>query len=142
MSPYTITVRVYQTKPNAFFCLVEMTNWKYVGSNWGNVNGEYVLTMGDSGTSGCLRFVSDTGESFTAAFGVHNWKRWCDVVTDLKTEQTALIINQEYYSPGPRVPVRDEQLAHAEATNSLGRTFTIDFTVAEGNDLKANLIIG
>ncbi|KIJ57105.1 hypothetical protein M422DRAFT_238675 [Sphaerobolus stellatus SS14] len=113
---YTITIRVYQTNPNAFFHNVEKTVWKYAnGGTWGESNGEYVLTMGGSGTSGSVRFVSDTGENFVATFGVHNYKRDAQ---------------------------RENQLATYNVANAKGRKFTINYTVPDGNNLKANLIIG
>ena len=94
---YKITVRVYQTNPNNFFRLVEQTVWKYAnGGTWGESNGEYVLTMGGSGTSGTLRFVGDDGEKFIVALGVHNYKRWGDIVTNLADDQTGVVINPQY----------------------------------------------
>jgi hypothetical protein len=65
------------------------------GGAWDESYGEYILTMGSSGTSGSLRFVFDTCEKFVAIFGVHNHKHWCDIVTDLGDSQTALVINPE-----------------------------------------------
>ncbi|XP_006455555.1 XCL-like lectin [Agaricus bisporus var. bisporus H97] len=140
---YTITIRVYQTDPNAFFRRVEQTCWKYAnGCTWDEAKGEYVLTMGGSGTSGSLRFVSDTGERFVATFGVHNWKRWCDIVTNLTDEQTALVINQEYYGVPYRDAARERQLTSYSVSDREGRKYTINYTVTDGNNLKANLIIG
>ncbi|KIJ57103.1 hypothetical protein M422DRAFT_149659 [Sphaerobolus stellatus SS14] len=140
---YTITIHVYQTNPNAFFRNVEKTVWKYAnGGTWDESKGEYVLTMGGSGTSGSVRFVSDTGENFVATFGVHNYKRWCDIVTNLSNEQTALVINQEYYGVPERDAQREKQLASYNVANAKGRKFSINYTVTDGNNLKANLIIG
>nr|Q00022.3 RecName: Full=Agaricus bisporus lectin; Short=ABL; AltName: Full=Agaricus bisporus agglutinin; Short=ABA; AltName: Full=Gal-beta-1,3-GalNAc-binding lectin; AltName: Full=TF antigen-binding lectin [Agaricus bisporus] len=141
---YTISIRVYQTTPKGFFRPVERTNWKYAnGGTWDEVRGEYVLTMGGSGTSGSLRFVSsDTDESFVATFGVHNYKRWCDIVTNLTNEQTALVINQEYYGVPIRDQARENQLTSYNVANAKGRRFAIEYTVTEGDNLKANLIIG
>ncbi|KAF7762188.1 hypothetical protein Agabi119p4_8781 [Agaricus bisporus var. burnettii] len=78
--------------------------------------------MGGSGTSGSLRFVSsDTDESFVATFGVHNYKRWCDIVTNLTNEQTALVINQEYYGVPIRDQARENQLTSYNVANAKGR---------------------
>ncbi|XP_006455253.1 XCL-like lectin [Agaricus bisporus var. bisporus H97] len=140
---YTVTVRVYQTNPNTFFRRVEETVWKYAnGGTWDEAKGEYVLTMGGSGTSGSLRFISDTGERFVATFGVHNYKRWCDIVTDLTDEQTALVINQEYYGVPERDQARERQLESYNVSNAKGRNFAVKYTITGGNHLKANLIIG
>ncbi|KAG8989612.1 hypothetical protein FRB94_001006 [Tulasnella sp. JGI-2019a] len=141
---YKITVKVYRTNPNNFFDNVERTVWKYAnGGTWTELGDELVLNMGGSGTSGSLRFLANDGESFVATFGVHNYKRWCDIVTNLSNEQTAMIINAEYYDgTKDRAAAREAQRANYSVSNSKGRKFTINFTQAEGNDLKADLIIG
>jgi hypothetical protein len=140
---YKITLRVYQTNPNAYFKVVEQTVWNYAnGGTWSNSDGERALTMGGSGTSGTIRFVADNGENFIVAIGVHNYKRWCDIVTNLNNDQTGVIVNPQYYNGGPRSFAREKQLATYNVNNSKGRKFTINFTVTDGNDLKANIIIG
>ncbi|KAJ7691004.1 lectin [Mycena rosella] len=132
---YNITVRVFQTNPDMFFRLAEQTVWNFAnGGSSDSVSGAYVLAMGGSGTSGSLRFVSSSGENFVATFGVHNYKRWCDIVTNLENDQTGMIINAEYYG---KVPDR----ANYSVANAQGRKFAITFTAAEGNNLVANLII-
>jgi hypothetical protein len=94
---YTITLRVFQRNPaRGFFSIVEKVNWAY-GGTWSEANGTQTLHMGGSGTSGVLRFKSDK-ELITVAVGVHNYKRWCDVVTGLKPDETALVINPQYYN--------------------------------------------
>ncbi|KAF8452856.1 fungal fruit body lectin [Boletus edulis BED1] len=98
--------------------------------------------MGGSGTSGVLRFKSDKGELITVAVGVHNYKRWCDVVTGLKPEETALVINPQYYNNGPRAYTREKQLAEYSVTSLVGTRFEVKYTVAEGNNLQADIIIG
>ncbi|KAF8452851.1 fungal fruit body lectin [Boletus edulis BED1] len=97
--------------------------------------------MGGSGTSGVLRFKSDK-ELITVAVGVHNYKRWCDVVTGLKPDETALVINPQYYNNGPRAYVREKQLAEYSVTSLVGTRFEVKYTVAEGNNLQADIIIG
>jgi hypothetical protein len=103
---YNITVRVFQTNPDAFFRLAEQTVWNYAnGGSWDSVSGAYVLAMGGSGTSGSLRFVSSSGENFVATFGVHNYKRWCDIVTNLKNDQVYLTlavcpVDKLFHRPG------------------------------------------
>jgi Fungal fruit body lectin len=142
---YKITVRVYQTNQNAFFQIVEKTMWEYAnGGTWTQENGQEVITMGGSGTSGTLRFVADTGENFIVALGVHNYKRWCDIVTNLANNEPGVIINPQYYnSQNPdREAQREKQLTTYSVANSKGRKFTVTYTVTDGNDLKANIIIG
>jgi Fungal fruit body lectin len=142
---YTITAKVYQTDRNAFFRVVEETVWKYAnGGTWGQVDGTHVLTMGGSGTSGSLRFVSDTGENFIVTLGVHNYKRWGDIVTNLTNEETGVIITPQYYNNEhpDRERQREKQLVTYSVKNNKGRNFTFEYTVTEGNDLNVDIIIG
>jgi Fungal fruit body lectin len=141
---YTITIRVFQTNTNAFFNIVEKTVWYYAGGGtWTESNGEHVLTMGDSGTSGSLRLVADTGESFFVVFGVHNWKKWGAVVTDLAKDQTGVSLHPQYYAGGSKSTRSDwNQLDSYTVTNLGGRSFTVTYTEPEGHALKCNLIIG
>ncbi|KAI0298337.1 fungal fruit body lectin [Multifurca ochricompacta] len=142
---YTIVVQVYQTNPNAFFRCVEKTCWKYAnGATWNETDGNHVLRMGDSGTSGCLRFTSDTGESFILALGVHNYKRWGDIIPNLSAEDTGVVINPQYYSNDhrDRQEQRERQLTSFKVDNLKGRNLKFDYIVNDGKDLKVNLIIG
>ncbi|KAF8999149.1 fungal fruit body lectin [Cyathus striatus] len=140
---YKISVRIFQTNPNAYFRVVEKTVWNYAnGGAWDTVNDEYVLTMGGSGTSGTLRFLADSGENFIVAVGVHNYKRWGDIVTNLSNDQTGIIINGEYYNVKEREQAREKQLSNYNVKNAKGRNFAINYTVADGNDLRCNVIIG
>lgn len=142
---YTITAQVYQTNRNAFFHVVEKTVWNYAnGGTWGEVNGAHVLTMGGSGTCGSLRFASDTGENFIITLGVHNYKRWGDIVTNLTNEQTGVIITPQYYSDAhrDREQQREAQLATYNVNNAKGRNFGFTYTVADGNNFVVKIIIG
>jgi Fungal fruit body lectin len=142
---YTITARVFQTKPTAFFYVVEKTVWHYAnGGKWSEVDGAYVLTMGGSGTSGSLRFESDTGENFIITLGVHNYKRWGDIITNLTHEHTGVAIHPEYYSELhlERKKQRERQLTSYNVNNTTGRNFAFNYCVAEGNNLKIDIIIG
>ena len=143
---YKIKVFLYQTNPASgkYFRLVEDTVWKFAnGGTWDEVNGYYVLKMGGSGTSGSLRFVSDAGGSFVVTLGVHNYKRWGDIVTNLKDDQTACIINPEYYSQdcSNREKQREKQLSTYQVADSKGVKYSFEYTVAEGNDLTVRIVI-
>lgn len=142
---YSITCQVYQTNTDAFFRCVEKTVWKFAnGGTWDLDQDGHVLTMGGSGTCGSLRFVADNGENFIATLGVHSYKRWCDIVTNLTKDQTGVIITPQYYDnayPG-RIQAREKQLTSYSVQNDKGRTFTIEYTVQEGENLKCNIIIG
>jgi len=142
---YKITAQVYHTNPNAFFRVVEQTVWKYSnGGTWDQVDGAYVLTIGGSGTCGSLRFLSDTGEGFIVTLGVHNYKRWGDIVTNLTSEQTGIVITPQYYSNAhrDREQQREKQLTTYNVNNAKGRNIKFDYTVTEGNNLKVKIIIG
>jgi Fungal fruit body lectin len=141
---YKITAKVYQTNQNGFFHIVEKTCWKYGGVTWGEVNGTHVLTMDSSGSSGSLRFVSDTGENFIVTLGVHDNKRWGDIVTNLTDEQTGVVVTSEYYdSESPyRVAQRNNQLPTYSVANNRGRTFWFTYTVTNGHNLVVNIVIG
>ena len=142
---YTITAQVYQTDQDAFFRVVERTVWQYAnGGTWSDVDGAHVLTMGGSGTCGSLRFASDTKEGFIVTLGVHNYKRWGDIVTNLSSDQTGVIITPQYYSDKnpDREAQREAQLVSYNVKNAKGRNFAFDYTVTEGNNLKVNIVIG
>ncbi|KAI9571023.1 lectin [Boletus coccyginus] len=141
---YSINLHIYQKDPNfGSFSIVEQTVWYYAnGGTWSESSGALTLTMGGSGTSGVIRFKSTKGELITVAVGVHNYKRWCDVVTGLKPEETALKINGQYYNNGGRDWVREKQETEHTATSPSGTKVTIKYTVTEGSNLAANIIIG
>ena len=143
---YNITVCVYQLNPNAFFKIVEKTCWTYAnGGTWSEVNDQHVLCMGGSGTSGALRFQCDeSGERFIVTLGVHNYKRWGDIVTNLTTSETGVLIQPQYYSNDhkDREKARECQLASYSVKNAQGRQISFKYTVAEGNNLKCDIMIG
>ncbi|KAH9477095.1 Boletus edulis lectin [Psilocybe cubensis] len=142
---YSIATRTYQTNTNAFFRPVEKTVWNYAnGGTWTPDSAQQTtLTMGGSGTSGILRFASDSGESHAVVLGVHNYVRWCDIITDIPTSQTATTLHPLYYAGGnAQSAQREKQLASCSATAKNGRTVNVVYTVATGNNLSANIVIG
>ena len=65
--------------------------------SWSEERGLLCLTMGGSGTSGCIVFHNQTsGEKVAATFGVHNWEPWTDLATNFGDE-TAQEIRDSYY---------------------------------------------
>ncbi|KAF8962721.1 fungal fruit body lectin [Flammula alnicola] len=134
---YKITLRIYQTNPNAYFRVVEQTVYK---GTWTEADGERKLSLNNSGVCGTIRLVADNGENFLVAIGIHDFQRWCDIVTNLGEDDTGLNINPQYC--GARSGIREKKLSSYSISNVKGRKFSINFTVAEGNDLKANVIIG
>ncbi|KZP10276.1 fungal fruit body lectin [Athelia psychrophila] len=136
---YKISLRLYQTNPDAFFHVVEQTC--LTKGHWSKVDGVMTLNMENSGTSGTVRLKSDTGEIFVIVVGVHNYKRWCDIVTDVKHD-TGASLNPEYYDGGRRASQREKQLSSFHLDNAKGRKCEIRYYNEEGNDLKANIIMG
>ncbi|KAF8547947.1 lectin [Imleria badia] len=136
---YSIAIRIYQTNPaRGDFSVVE--NTCFTKGTWSETNEVLTLTMDGSGTSGVLRFMSDKGELITVAVGVHNYKRWCDIVTGLKTNETALVINGQYYNNGGRDYMREKQLAEYKVTSPAGTNVAIVYKVPDGNNLQADVI--
>ncbi|KAH7101332.1 fungal fruit body lectin [Auriculariales sp. MPI-PUGE-AT-0066] len=139
MSAYTITVRIYQTDVSNPFRVVEKTVWNYAnGGTWDENQGAHVLKMNGSGTSGILRLL-------TFAFGVHNYKRWGDIVTGLANGDTATIIQAQYYQDDKgqgRHAAREAQRADYSVKSAKGRNYSIKYTVADGENLVANIIVG
>ncbi|KAG0570333.1 hypothetical protein M758_6G149400 [Ceratodon purpureus] len=102
MQSYAIHVRVIQTEPSSWFDIVEKTVYHNArGGTWTDCVdeslGDQTLTMGGSGTSGMLRFKNPKGEQFLVALGVHNYKRWCDIIPDVPLDKTAVDIHPTYY---------------------------------------------
>ena len=142
---YTIHLRINQTGTD-WFGIVEKTVWHYAnGGVWTEVNGENVLTMNGSGTSGTLRFKDAAGDYVLIAMGVHNYKRWCDIVTDLASSNTGVEVHPTYYQDasvaGSRSGMLWKQLDKIEKTDSKGKKFAVDFFKADGNDLYATITI-
>ncbi|CAG7851015.1 SubName: Full=Related to Agaricus bisporus lectin-Agaricus bisporus {ECO:0000313/EMBL:CCA74595.1} [Serendipita indica DSM 11827] len=140
---YKIRVRIYQTKPDAFFRVVEQSVW--TGGSWTKNGDEFILDMHTSGTSGALRLLADNGEHIIAVFGVHNYKRWCDIVTALGKDASGTKLLPEWYVEGTnRGKVKWSQLAeyNVDSTTPVRRNFAIKYTIPEGNDLVATLFVG
>ena len=145
MSTYTITACIFQANDTrGCFRIVEKAVWSNAnGGTWDEVNGTHVLTMGGSGTCGIMRFKNaDTGEDVAIALGVHNYKRWCDAVTGLSGQTAASIISQYYTGPDSqgRQKVRESQLQDYSIKSAVGRQYRLHYTVADGNNLKVNIM--
>ncbi|KAH9045964.1 fungal fruit body lectin [Lactarius hengduanensis] len=143
---FSIKVLIFQTNPsqNEFFHVVEKTVWNSAdGGTWSEVDGCDTLRMGDSGTSGALRLLSNKGEGCIITLGVHKDKRWGDIITNLKNDQTACVINPQYYSKDhPNMEKqRERQLTSYDTTDLQGRKFSFEYTVSEGHDLTVRVII-
>ena len=147
---YTITAQVYQTNPNAYFHVAGQGTLSNDGS-WAEVKGAHVLTVNSTGVCGSLLFRSNTNENtnentenFFVTLGVDNNKPWGDIVTNLPPDQTCNDITPQYYSDKrrDREQQREKHLATYSVDNVSGRKFAFNYTVANGKDLKVNIIIG
>ena len=137
---YSIKVYIYQTNydGNTFFRVVEKAVWNYAGGGtWDEVDGYHLLRMGGSGTCGSLRLQSNTNESYIVTLGVHNYKPWGDILTDLTSTQTACVTIPGYYGQYQRA----WHLDACEVANSKGRVCSYLFTVNEGNELVVRIVI-
>jgi len=144
MPAYTITINILQSLfPPWRYTLVERTaKW---GVDWAADSGDGLLTMkmNESGSSALLRFlVPGTRDQFIVAIGVHNYKRWCDIIPDVEEYETAMGTHMLYYnSDKPHYQKLWAQQSKAEATNKAGNKISINFDVADGENLKATLTI-
>lgn len=140
---YAIHVRVIQTKPTNWFSIVEKTCWHDGnGSYWSEVDGEHTLHMGSSGTSGMLRFKGPSGVYFLVALGVHNNKRWCDIVPDQQATNTGVQIHPTYYDTNSENhKMLWKQLAHLEKPTSSGIKLIVDYYKEDGNNLYATITV-
>ncbi|KAG0696919.1 lectin 2b [Suillus ampliporus] len=141
---YTIAVRIVDASASdPGFKLVEKTVWHYAnGGTWSNTDSIETLVMGGSGTSGSLRFRNGAGEEFLVTLGVHNYKRWCDVVTDLATGDTGMKIQPEYYmDSNPRNQMLWKQLADLQRKSAKGTSVEIKYVKEEGNTFVVHIDI-
>ena len=134
---YTITLKFFNTRADDFIDVVEKALLSGA-STWTVVGGKDVLTITGSGTSGALTYKSESGFRFIVATGVHNYKRWCDIQVDQPDSAARLL--PTYYD-GSNGAVIWRQADHAEVTDSQGRKINVTFTVKEGNDLVANVVV-
>jgi hypothetical protein len=74
----------------------------YPSDLWTIERGVVRLSMGGSGTSGCIMFQKKTSrERFAVTLGVHNYAPWTDIATNFKDE-TPQEIRDSYYGRGKR----------------------------------------
>ncbi|KAH9946701.1 lectin [Amylocystis lapponica] len=135
---YTITARKVDVSTIGFF-IVEKT---IGGGEISDTNGIQTFTMPGSGTSGGIRFVSsDSTEAFYVALGIHNYKRWCDVVTDLTDSDTSLKLHPLYYEPGERAAIREQQLAEIERTSKKGTKIVVKYLSQQDNAYLVDIVV-
>ncbi|KAI1176243.1 fruit body lectin [Nemania sp. FL0916] len=140
---YTIRVRIRHTSTDACFRIAEMAVWHFAnGGAWTETDGILTLTMGGSGTSGMLRLQTQEGEeAWTLTAGIHNYKPWVHIITDVARNETSPVLLPQYYGGKfsytqiPRAPT-------ASARNRELRTFTATFGNPEGRYYPLDVVIG
>ncbi|KAL4779267.1 fungal fruit body lectin [Aspergillus varians] len=133
---YTISLNIRNDTTESL-AVVEKTCWYYAnGGIWTEHGSNHALTMGGSGTSGILRFRSDSGELFTAIVGIHNYNPWGDVQVDLAGGDTGVKLNPEYYSGGR---LSGEAHSEIQRPTSKGRNVKLYFDAREGRQVSAVL---
>lgn len=55
---------------------------------------------------------------------------------------TALVVNRQHYRDGGRDYMREKQLVNCGVTSPVAMNVEVRYTVAEGNNLQANIIVG
>ena len=78
-----------------------------------------------------------------STLGVHNYKRWGDIVTKLTNEETGVVITPQYCGGQHRNREQqwEKQVTSYGVKNTKGREISLEYVVAEGNDLKVNIYI-
>ena len=138
---YTIHCRVINDTSDSL-SLVEQTCWWGKDTRWSQIDstGVHVLHMGGSGSSGMLRFQTSRGDYFAVAVGVHNYKRWCDVLVDTANDAPLTKWHPKYYDDkDAKYQALWAQAAEFEAKAKSGKTVRIKFYQAEGNVLRATV---
>jgi hypothetical protein len=139
MAPYVIRVNIIQTSSD-LYSIVEKTN--YGNGTWSEYGNEQILNMPGSGVSGMLRFKSYQGDSFfLVALGVHNYKRWCDIVVDHTPGDTCMDIHPQYYNSGPKSEMLWKQLAHLEKSTPTDVKIAVNYHKDDDNLLGVTIII-
>lgn len=137
---YNITVRT-NNKSDKGFNIVEKTVWH--GGIWSSRNGIQKLTMDDSGTSGTLRYMNkESGEHFVVALGVHNYKRWCEILVNLAPKETAAQRHAFYYNGGhAQHGMLWKQLPEISSTTSAGTRVVVKYLNESGHDYDVLITI-
>ena len=105
--------------------------------SWNEAKGVLYLSMGGSGTSGCIMFQNKaTRERFAVTLGVHNYAPWEDIATNFGDE-TAQDIRDSFYGNGKSRGKRSVWSAcdgsrHNSKTLMEERSVVVTFEDAEG----------
>ncbi|KAG8995302.1 hypothetical protein FRB94_009296 [Tulasnella sp. JGI-2019a] len=96
----------------------------------------FTLKMKESGTSGALLYRSSDQDACCFVLGIHNYKPWCNVVTNIAPNDTASSILNTFYGKGFRN--KDwEPVLHDQNRTSKGTEADVRFFQSTGNSLTA-----
>ncbi|KAI1490874.1 fungal fruit body lectin-domain-containing protein [Biscogniauxia mediterranea] len=143
---YAIHLNIDQP-PRQTFVPVEKVVWS--GTNSASTNGwistdtsDHTLVMNNSGKSGALLLQSSRGERVFVVVGVHNYVRWCDIVTSISPADSVGKVLAMYYGDGEKAFMRWRTLSEHSVRSAAGTNFRVRFEVAEGHQLTAKFSIG
>ncbi|KAI5778642.1 fruit body lectin, partial [Geopyxis carbonaria] len=135
---YTINLSFKVEDPAEKLTILEKSCWHDAGCIWSTWEDCHVLEMDDSGTSGMLRLMTADGVRFAVIVGVHRHKPWCDILVDLKRDDTLMKLHQTYYGSGWRT-AEWQQLSSVTKETIAGKTLNINFYGTDGRQLHAYL---
>ena len=106
----------------------------YPTESWSEANGLIRLSMGDSGTSGCLMFMNTTTrEKFAVTLGVHSYEPWEDIAT-MFGDETVQEIRDSFYGEGKRNTWSTCDGLHRKFESLMNeRSVVVTFEVVEGS---------
>lgn len=120
---YTIEVSMMSFRHESL-TIVEKGVWSGGGGGvWTEDQNKQILRINGSGASGALRIKSAAGNQFFALVGVHNYKLWVDVVTDIRDNDTVVALLPQYYSGGSRSGVSLVQ--EVQGSDAAGRNISL-----------------
>jgi hypothetical protein len=130
--------------------LIEQSCWWGKGTAWstnttttakGATVTTYTLSMDASGSSGALRFRTESGTIFSVAIGVHNYKRWSDVQVDLASDNPLTKLHARYYDDKDELYKKlwAQSPEASGALSSEGHEVKVGFYRTEGHALAGYL---
>lgn len=105
-------------------------------AKWSYMKHGYALTMSTSGNAGLLVFETTWGEKFALATGVHNYKRWIDLHTNVDGQNAEQWLEKYFTGNAPEDAAKWKQLHSAQNSLSEGKKLDAFYYVNEGNDLR------
>ncbi|TFY81905.1 hypothetical protein EWM64_g2108 [Hericium alpestre] len=139
-----MNVRIHQTGTSRYFALVEEGVWHFAnGGTWTACEGQLVLKMGGSGTSGLLRFSDGADIFFIVALGIHNYKPWLDISPDLASDDTVVAVHSDWYKDeSERGKNREAQTEKIETKDKKGNVLSASISKSADAEFWVTIVIG